>query len=443
MAGSVFSSALYAGLFPTGAVGALFTDAAEIRAMMLVEGALARVQGRAGLIPEPAAEAIHRASRELQIDAGALAEATGANGVPVPALVAAFREAMQAPGHAQYLHWGATSQDIVDTALMLRAKRALGHQIDMLDACLGRLADLADRHAAQPMAARTYGQHATPTSFGAVAAEWGRPLLGLRTEGAALAAELPVSLSGAAGTAEALGPDAPNLRAALARELGLHDPGAGWHTDRTPLLRLADWHGRAAAALAKIGEDLILAVQSGIAEVRLAGSGGSSTMPQKQNPVGPAAIVALAAGVQAQSSALGWVGAHRQQRDGARWFAEWIAVPPMVLGLAAALARAAEALHGLAPDTAAMARTLASGQGLMAAEALSFALARRMPRAEAQAEVKGLARTVAAEGGHLRDAALAKWPDLDPGLFDPAAQLGQAPAEARAFAARVRAARPD
>ncbi|MHA6344776.1 lyase family protein [Roseivivax sp. CAU 1761] len=440
MAGSVFGSALYGQLFTPGEVGRLFTDSAEIRAMMLVEGALAKVQAGLGVIPEPAGEAIHRAALEVQIDAADLAAATAVNGVPVPALVAAFRKAMQAPGHAQYLHWGATSQDIVDTALMLRLARVLGHAGERLDAILARLAELAERHAELPMAARTYGQHATPTSFGAVAAEWGRPLLALRDEAAALRAALPVSLSGAAGTAEALGPRAAEIRAGLAEALGLADPGAGWHTDRGPILKLADWHARTAAALAKIGEDLVLATQSGLAEMRLGGAGGSSTMPQKQNPVGPSVVVALGGAVQGQASALLAVGAHRQQRDGARWFGEWIALPPLCLSLAAALGRSEEMLAGLEPDAEAMAGTLAASRGLLAAEALSFALAERMPRAEAQAAVKTLAREVAAGQGELRDAALAQWPDLDPGLFDPARQLGLAPQDARGFAARVRAA---
>ncbi|MFT4960928.1 MAG: 3-carboxy-cis,cis-muconate cycloisomerase, partial [Paracoccaceae bacterium] len=125
MAGSVFDSALYSNLFPTGDVGRLLTDTAETRAMMLVEGSLAKVQGAQGIIPDESAGFIARAAMELQIDPAGLAKATGQNGVSVPALVAAFRTLMQAPEHGQYVHWGATSQDIMDTGLMLRLRQAL------------------------------------------------------------------------------------------------------------------------------------------------------------------------------------------------------------------------------------------------------------------------------------------------------------------------------
>ncbi|PJE34294.1 3-carboxy-cis,cis-muconate cycloisomerase, partial [Pseudooceanicola lipolyticus] len=170
MAASVFDSALYGGLFSPGEAGRLFSDSAEIRAMLLVEGALAKVQGEHGVIPELSAAAISRAAMEVQIDPAAMAEATNSNGVSVPALVAAFRAAMQAPEHAQYVHWGATSQDIQDSALILRLRQALVLIEADLHAVLSALAGLAETHADLPMPARTYGQHATPTSFGAVAA---------------------------------------------------------------------------------------------------------------------------------------------------------------------------------------------------------------------------------------------------------------------------------
>ncbi|HSG56947.1 MAG TPA: lyase family protein, partial [Paracoccaceae bacterium] len=199
MAASVFDSPLYSRLFPSGEVGKLFTDSAEVRAMLLVEGALAKAQGALGVIPETAAAYIHRAAMEVQIDPAALAAPTGQNGVSVPGLVAAFRTAMEAPEHAQYAHWGATSQDIIDTGLMLRLRQMLSLQQDMLTDTVRALGQLAADHATTPMAARTYGQHATPTSFGATLAHWGAPLLDLLAELPALLHScLWVSLSGAA-----------------------------------------------------------------------------------------------------------------------------------------------------------------------------------------------------------------------------------------------------
>ncbi|MGB3278332.1 MAG: lyase family protein, partial [Pseudorhodobacter sp.] len=170
-------SALYRGLFSDDEVQTLFSDSAELRAMLLVEGALARVQGKLGLIPADAAAYIDRASREVSIDPSALSAATAANGVPVPAFLAAFRKDAGAPEPMQYVHWGATSQDIMDTALMLRLKRLHGSWAARLDGLIATLGRLAETHAETPMAGRSYGQIATPTSFGATVAEWGRPLL--------------------------------------------------------------------------------------------------------------------------------------------------------------------------------------------------------------------------------------------------------------------------
>ena len=435
-------STLYGELFGAGEAARLFSDGAEIRAMLVVEGALAQVQGRLGVIPETAAQAIHRASLEVALDPAALARPTARNGVPVPGLVAAFRAAMGAPEHAQFVHWGATSQDIQDTGLMLRLRQALAEAEAQARATAQALARLAEAHADLPMAARTYGQVATPTSFGAVAAAWGWPLLDLLNEVEALrAASLWVSLSGAAGTGAALGPRAAETRAALAEALGLTDPGRSWHADRGPILRLADWAARLAAALAKMGHDLIAMTQTGIGELRLGATGASSTMPQKANPVGPSALVALAGQVRAQHAALHAAASPQGQRDGAAWFGEWIALPQLWLSALAGLGHARMLAEGVAPDPAEMAAGLKLAQGGAHAEALSFALARHMPRPEAQAEAKRLAQRAAAEGRTLAEVARAAHPELDAGTFDARSQLGQAPAEARAFAARVRARR--
>ncbi|MFW2541084.1 class-II fumarase/aspartase family protein [Primorskyibacter sp. 2E107] len=439
MPASPFDSAHLHTLFPTGETARLFSDSAEVRAMMLVEGTLAKVQGAHGVIPEISAAAIHRASLELQIDPGGLASATGENGVSTPALVAAFRDLMQAPEHAQYLHWGATSQDIQDTALMLRLRQALSHAETHLDAILKDLATLADAHAQTPMTARTYGQHATPTSFGAQVAQWGWPLLTLRKALPELREScLLVSLSGAAGTASVLGDDPAALRRDLAEKLGLNDPGHSWHTDRTPILRIADWMTRAALACGKMGQDLILATQSGIGEVILGGTGASSTMPQKQNPVAPSVLKALAAHAQGLNATLQGAAVHSQQRDGAAWFTEWLTLPQLVLTATASLTHTASLAQTIRPNTDSMQATLDSTGGLVLAEALSFALARQMPRPEAQAATKTLCKEARETGRPLEEIARAAYPDLPSGVFDTAQQTGTAAPEARAFVDAVR-----
>lgn len=437
MPATPFDSTYLHTLFPTGDTSRLFSDTAEIRAMMLVEGTLALVQGAQDVIPETAAAAIHRASLECQIDPVSLAKATGQNGVSTPAVVAAFREAMNAPEHAAYLHWGATSQDIQDTGLMLRLRQALTQQEDRLRATLTALAKLAGDHAETPMAARTYGQHATPTGFGAQVASWGWPLVSALDALENVRNNLFVSLSGAAGTASALGSDPARLRADMAAKLNLNDPQRSWHSDRTPVLTIAAWFTQTALAAGKMGEDLILATQSGIGEVTLGGSGASSTMPQKQNPVAPSVCLALARHVQGLHATLEGASIHRQQRDGAAWFTEWLTLPQLILSASSALTHAQALAETLTPNTAAMQATLDGTGGLLLAEALTFALTDQMPRPAAQAAVKTLCKQARDSGQPLTDIALAAYPDLPATLFDPTHTLGTAPAEARAFAAAV------
>ncbi|WP_299504141.1 lyase family protein [uncultured Roseobacter sp.] len=440
MAASVFDSPLYARLFPTGDAGRLFSDSAALRAMLLVEGALAKAQGAMGIIPELSAAAIHRATLEIQIDPGALAQVTGQNGVCVPGLVAAFRAEMNAPEHAQYLHWGATSQDIIDTGLMLRLRQALALAEADLRTIVAALADQAETHDDLPMPARTYGQQATPTSWGAVLASWGMPLLdALEALPDLRERALWVSLSGAAGTSAALGDEAAALRTALAEGLGLHDPARSWHTDRGPMLRIAGWMAQVTATLGSMGQTLTALAATEVQEVTTGPAGASSTMPQKQNPVGASALVALSHQTAGLLAALQSAASHQHQRDGASWFTEWMLMPQIALSCASALQHAVSLAQSIQPNPAQMARAFEQGQGLLHAEALSFALAAQMPRPDAQAATKALCAEVAQTGVTLSDLARTHYPTLPASLFDPKAQLGQAPAEARAFAARARA----
>ena len=440
MAASVFDSPLHAQLFPTGEAGRLFSDSAAIRAMLLVEGALAKAQGKLGVIPEISAAAIHRASLEVQIDPGAIAQATGQNGVSVPGLVAAFRAGMSAPEHSQYVHWGATSQDIIDTGLMLRLRQTLTLAEVDLRLLVTALGVQAGEHASLPMVARTYAQHATPTTWGAVLAEWGAPLIDAVNALASLrTSSLLVSLSGAAGTASALGPKAPQTRAALAEGLGLTDPQRTWHTDRTPLLRIVDWQGQVMAALGHMGQSLIALTASDVQEVTLGTAGASSTMPQKQNPVGPSALLALANQFAGLRTSLQTAAVHSHQRDGAAWFTEWMVLPQLCLTLASALHHATTLSTGIAPRPVQMRAGLQADLGLIHAEALSFALAQTMPRPEAQKAVKALCGEAMAKRTPLRDLVAANFPDLPLDAFDPARGAGQAAAEATAFSIRARA----
>ena len=436
MPATPLDSAIYRDLFGDAEVAKLFTDSAEIRAMLVVEGALAKAQGALGMIPETAAAAIHRDALELVLDPAGLARETGRSAVPVPALVAAFRKAMQAPDHAQFVHWGATSQDIIETGLTLRLRQALVISEIRLTATSKALGVLSETHADLPLAGRTYGQIATPTSFGAVVASWGAPLLRhLDRLGELRPRLLCVTLTGAAGTLSAMGADGPKVRAAMAAALDLADAPDSRHTTRDHIGELAAWCTLVTGSLGKMGEDLTLMTQSGIAEVDLGETGSSSTMPQKQNPVAPSVLVALAHTAAALNSGLQGTPVHRQQRDGAAWLTEWLLLPQLILTTTKALAVAETLGRTIQPNAGAMAANLDDGMGLIQAEALSFALAAQLPRPKAQAEIKRLAAEARSTGTPLPDLFAAAHPGIE--MPDARSQLGTAPQQARAFAARA------
>ena len=288
------NSILFGGLLSDGEIAPLFDDAEQLRRMLRVEAALARVEGRLGVIPAGAAETIAHAAERLRPDPAKLATATASDGVPVPALVAALREAVPAEARG-FVHWGATSQDIVDTALVLAIKEALLVLEGRLRSLSDALAGLADRHRRTVMPGRTRFQPAVPITFGAKVAGWLAPLLrDLRRLAEMRPRLLVASLGGAAGTLSALGGEGAAVERGLADELDLGVATAPWHAARDGFAELASWLALVTGTLGKIGEDVILLAQPEIGELALGTGGGSSTMPQKSNPVGPEMLVALA-----------------------------------------------------------------------------------------------------------------------------------------------------
>jgi len=439
MAVTPFDSAMMRGLFGDDDIARLFTDSAEVRAMLLVEGALAQAQGELGVIPSDSAAFIKRAVMEVQIDPAGLSAETGVNAVVVPALVKAFHAATDAPEHAQYFHWGTTSQDIMDTALVLRLKQVLALFEGRLQAIIKALGTLAEAHADLPMAGRTYGQIASPTTFGATVATWGMPLIEHLQRLTELRPRLlRISLFGAAGTASQL-ENAPDVRRKMADALGLDPTGTPWHSTRDSIAEYAGWLALVTGSLGKMGEDLLLLTQSGIAEVSLGGGGSSSTMPQKSNPVLPSLLVGLARQVTALNSVIQGAQIHRKQRDGAAWFVEWMNLGQITMATGRALTAGVDLAGNITPDPDRMLAHIDDGLGLIYAEALSFALAKSLPRPQAQAEVKALCQQVKEQATPLPDLARAKWPDIPASLFTPQTQLGEAPAQAHAFAKAAKA----
>ena len=420
MAASPFDSALLGPLLGDAEAAAAFSDATEIAAMVRVESALARAEAACGVIPAEAGAAIDAGLRDVAPDAAALGPGTAAAGVPVPALVAALRKALP-PEAGQWLHWGATSQDIVDTGLALR----LGPVLDLLaartTALSDTLAEAARLWAELPMAGRTRSQVAAPITFGLRVAHWRQPLPALGADLDRLRPRLlRVQLGGAVGSNSAIAPQGPAVIAALAAELGLAAAPA-WHTDRSGLGALAGWCAGLTGALGKMAGDLILLGRSESGEARAGAGGGSSTMPQKSNPVGAEVIGALARLVAALTAPMHLAALHAEERDGTAWTLEWLVLPQILVASAAALRHAQELAETLAPDPGRMRAMLDLDGGAALAEAASFQLAAHMPRAEAQALVK---RAVAERApGETLAAALTRLGPV-PLTLDPPEALG-------------------
>lgn len=351
-------------------------DRALLAALCEAEAALARACARVGLVTPSQADAVTAACDELAAgDPAAVGRDAVAGGNPVIPLVRDLRarvEARAGADAAAAVHLGATSQDILDSALMLLAYRTLGLTLAELDACATACADLARAHRLTPMTARTLLQPAAPTTFGALAATWGT---GLDRAGGGLArvrAGLPVQLGGAVGTLAGWHPYGFDVVAAFAADLGLAVPAAPWHSERTVVTDLAGALGTAAAAVAKPALDLVLLAQGEVGEVREAVPGGSSAMPHKQNAI--AAATARAAAAQAPGLVATVLAATPElQRGAGPWHAEWPALTGLLRATTGAATRLHDALSGLRVDTGAMARNLDRLPGAVGTAALGHA----------------------------------------------------------------------
>jgi 3-carboxy-cis,cis-muconate cycloisomerase len=444
MAASPLDSDVFRGLFSDPEIARHFDDAAEVQAMLRVEGALARVQGRLGVIPGAEAERISSAASRAEIDPRSLAAGTEAAGVPVGALVRRLGEVVGERA-AAFVHFGATSQDVVDTGLVLRLRPVVERLDSGLAELVGRLAALADGHRATVMAARTRGQQAVPTTFGLKAAGWLAPLARHRRRLAELSPRLLVlQFGGAAGTLAALGSRGIAVMEALADELGLAAPAAPWHSQRDSLAEFAGWLSLVTGALGKMGQDAMLLAQTEVAEIGVAG-GGSSTMPQKANPIAAEVLVAAARMNAGLLASVHQALVHDHERGGAGWQLEWLALPQMACLAGGALRHARGLADGLDVRADRMRLNVEASNGAILAEAAAFALAAHVPRREAEALVAAACREAAETGTHLMDVLNARTRapiDWRP-LKDPSAYLGAADALIdRALAAARQAGKP-
>lgn len=342
---SPFDHPILGGLLGNEEIAGYFSAEADLRAMLAFEAALAGAEAEAGIIPAGAAKRIAAAAEGFKPDIDRLRIATSLDGVPVPELVRQLRAGVGEPD-ARHVHFGATSQDAVDTSLMLRLKPVLGIIDGRLAVFSAVMSDLDARFGRSPLTAYTRMQPAIEITAVDRIHAWRAPVARGRERLAAWAAEgLCVQFGGAAGTLDGLGDKGSQVRAALAAALGLAD-APQWHGQRD---RIADLAGRLAlvtGSLGKFGQDVALMAELG-REIELAGGGGSSAMPHKQNPVGAEMLVALARFNAVQISGMQQAVVHEQERSGAAWTLEWLILPQMVCATAAALRIAAELAGGI------------------------------------------------------------------------------------------------
>ncbi len=410
MTTGAIDSAILGELFTTPEMRALFADAGHLRRMLEVEVALARAQARLGLIPAAAAEEIAAAACRVNLDPATIGEETALVGYPVVPLIKALSTACTGDA-GRYVHWGATTQDIMDTALVLQIRDAFALLEADLAGIEAALAGLATRHRDTPMAGRTHLQHALPITFGFRCALW---LAMLRRRRAALARlrgeVLVVQFGGAVGTLASLGEDGIRVMEALAEELDLGVPEIAWHACRDRPAEVATSLALLAGALGKVATDVVLLSQTEIGEVaepHVEGRGGSSTMPQKRNPIACELILACARNVQQLVPVMLEAMLADHERATGPWHAEWVALPQIFALTAGAVRHSRRLLEGLVVDPERMRRNLDATGGLIMAEAVMMALAPMVGRQQAHHLVASACDRAIAQGASLLDVLIA------------------------------------
>jgi len=434
---TVLDSILFRDAFGTPRMREVFSDRALIARYIEVEIALARAQARCGIIPADAADAIAQRCDIDALDFELLRRETDNVGYPILPLV--HQLVKQCGDAGRYQHWGATTQDIMDTAVVLQMRAGLRIVGEDIAALQRTLADLARMHRATPMAGRTHLQQALPITFGYKAAIW----LAMFDRHAERLAQLSPRVlvgqfAGAAGTLASIGEKGFAVQAALCEELRLGVPVATWHVARDGFAETINFLGLVTGSLGKIALDIMIMASSEFAEVAepfVPGRGASSTMPQKRNPISSELMLAAAKGVRQHAGLMLDAMIQDFERATGPWHAEWMAIPESFVLTAGALHQAKLALGGLVVDAGRMAQNLGMSKGLIVAEAVMMHLAPFIGRQPAHDVVYAACRVVDDTGRPLAEI-LAEAPQvarhferaaLDR-LTDPASYLGLAPA---------------
>jgi 3-carboxy-cis,cis-muconate cycloisomerase len=393
-------------LYGSDAMRAVFDETTYFQRMLDVEAALARVQGRMGIIPADAAAAIVAAARVENLRTEDLAASARNVGYPVVGLVAGLSKAAGKAGG--WTHWGATTQDIMDTATVLQVRDGLDLIDTELSAILTALTSQADKHRATVMAGRTHLQQALPVTFGLKCAIWAMPFLGHQQRLKQLRPRVEVvEFAGAAGTLASLGDQGIPVMEALATDLGLGAPLTPWHVCRDGLAEAVNFLGLVCGTLAKIATDIILLAQTEVGEVAepyVAGRGQSSTMPQKRNPIASEYILAAARMVQGLVPVMLGAMAQDHERATGPWQAEALALPQAFVLTHGALLHTRAITEGMVVDASRMRANLDITHGLIVSEAVMMGLATVIGRGEAHHVVKHACDIALTEQVSLADA---------------------------------------
>ena len=396
-------------LFGSEAVDAIFTDEVRLQRMLDFEAALARAEARLDIIPKSAATPIASQCRADLFDAGSLAEAAVKSGNLAIPMVRQLTELVGKHDKEamRYVHWGATSQDAIDTGLVLQLRDGFDAIAADLNRLCDALAQLASTHRTTVVPARTWLQQAVPTTFGLKAAGWLDAMTRHRTRLQELRSRVFVlQFGGAAGTLASLGQRGLDVAKALANELKLDLPNLPWHAHRDRLAEVATFLALLTGTLGKIARDLALQMQTEIAEVSEPageGSGGSSTMPHKRNPVACAVVLSAATRAPALAATILTAMSQEHERGLGGWHAEWETLPELFRLSAGALHRMVETFVGLDVDANRMLQNLEITHGLIYAEAVTMVLGRQIGKAAAHQLMESASRKAIEKKMHLRE----------------------------------------
>ena len=407
MTSSIIDSEYFGSTFGDPAVQRIFTDEGRFSGWLRVEAALARAQARLGLIPEEAGQAITNAAKEENLDTKKMAEEYQKVGFPILPLVHEMARCCDKES-ARWIHWGATTQDIVDTGLVLQMKDAFSIIGSQLDSLISAVSSLSEEHRLTVMAGRTFQQQAAPITFGFKTAVWLDELLRHRERLPDIKKRaLVCQFGGAVGTLATLGDRGLDVLKELSQELGLEEPAISWHTSRDGWAEAIFWISMMGATLAKIATEVATLMRTEVDEVRepyVPGKGGSSTMPQKRNPVACPIIMSignkLRESVNSQLTAM----VQEHERSVSAMPLEWLAIPEAFVLLSGSLQHAIPMLEGLQVDKKKMLNNLSMGGGLLMAEAVMMGIAPKIGRNQAHDLVFGAAGKAWDKGITLREA---------------------------------------